>query len=104
MLLRMEAWFMSPPFDSLNKHTSCGWDLSSSIGQFVDLVPAQMRIDGHWYKGTADAVFQNLTHIYDEPTDQVCVFGGDHIYIMDVEQMYNYHLEHQADQIGRAHV
>ena len=83
--------------DSLNLHISRGWPMSPILGQYIDLVPAQMRIDGHWYKGTADAVFQNLTHIYDEPTDQVCVFGGDHIYIMDVEQMYDYHLEKGAD-------
>ena len=49
--------------DSLNKHISRGWDLASSIGQYVDLVPAQMRTDGTWYKGTADAVFQNINQI-----------------------------------------
>lgn len=52
--------------DSLNYHITRGWPLSPIIGQYIDLVPAQMRTDGHWYKGTADAVFQNLTHIYDE--------------------------------------
>ncbi len=83
--------------DSLNKHISRGWDLSSSIDQYVDLVPAQMRTDGNWYKGTADAVYQNLNQITDEKYQTVCVFGGDHVYKMDVRQMLNYHHEKDAD-------
>lgn len=83
--------------DSLNKHISRGWNLSSSIDQYVDLVPAQMRTDGNWYKGTADAVYQNINQITDEKFSHVCVFGGDHIYKMDVRQMLNYHIEKEAD-------
>ena len=82
--------------DSLNHHITRGWPLSPIIGQYIDLVPAQMRTDGHWYKGTADAVFQNLTHINDENPDYVCVFGGDHIYKMDVRLMLNYHKQKEA--------
>lgn len=82
--------------DSLNYHITRGWPLSPIIGQYIDLVPAQMRTDGHWYKGTADAVFQNLTHIHDENPDYVFVFGGDHIYKMDVRLMMNYHKEKDA--------
>ena len=82
--------------DSLNHHITRGWPLSPIIGQYIDLVPAQMRTDGHWYKGTADAVFQNLTHIHDENPDYVFVFGGDHIYKMDVRLMLNYHKEKDA--------
>ncbi len=82
--------------DSLNHHITRGWPLSPIIGQYIDLVPAQMRTDGHWYKGTADAVFQNLLHIYDENPDYVCVFGGDHIYKMDVGLMLKYHKEKEA--------
>ncbi len=82
--------------DSLNQHISRGWPLSPIIGQYIDLVPAQMRTDGHWYKGTADAVFQNLTHIHDEDPEQVCVFGGDHIYKMDVQQMLSFHKKNVA--------
>jgi len=52
--------------DSLNKHIVRTWPLSPIINQYVDLIPAQMRIDGHWYKGTADAVFQNIHHILAE--------------------------------------
>ena len=83
--------------DSLNKHIMRGWPLSPIINQYVDLVPAQMRIDGHWYQGTADAVYQNIHHINDEDCDYVCVFGGDHIYKMDVSKMLDYHIERDAD-------
>ena len=83
--------------DSLNKHISRGWNLCSSIDQYVDLVPAQMRTDGNWYKGTADAIFQNINQITDETFSHICVFGGDHIYKMDIRQMLNYHIEKKAD-------
>jgi len=83
--------------DSLNKHISRGWNLSASVGQYVDCVPAQMRTDGNWYKGTADAIYQNINQITDGNYGNICVFGGDHIYKMDVRQMLNYHIEKDAD-------
>ena len=83
--------------DSLNKHIVRSWPLSPIMDQYVDLVPAQMRTDGNWYKGTADAVFQNIHHINDEDFDYVCVFGGDHIYKMDVYQMFKFHKNLNAD-------
>ena len=83
--------------DSLNKHISKGWQLSPFLNQYVDLVPAQMRTGGSWYRGTADAVYQNIFHIHDENPDYVCVFGGDHIYKMDVYQMLKYHKQKDAD-------
>ena len=60
--------------DSLNKHITRGWNLSPFLNQYVDLVPAQMRTDGNWYKGTADAVYQNITHINDEKPKYVTSF------------------------------
>lgn len=83
--------------DSLNKHIAKGWQLSPFLNQYVDLVPAQMRTGGSWYTGTADAVYQNIFHIHDENPDYVCVFGGDHIYKMDVYQMLKYHKTKEAD-------
>jgi len=83
--------------DSLNKHITHGWTLSPFLNQYVDLVPAQMRTGGSWYKGTADAVYQNVFHIHDENPDYVCVFGGDHIYKMDVWQMLKFHKTQTAD-------
>ena len=83
--------------DSLNKHITKGWTLSPFLNQYVDLVPAQMRTGGCWYRGTADAVYQNIFHIQDENPDYVCVFGGDHVYKMDVYQMLKYHKNQKAD-------
>ncbi len=82
--------------DSLNQHIARSWPVSPILGQYIDLVPAQMRTDGNWYQGTADAVYQNLTHIKDENPKHVCVFGGDHIYRMDVSQMMRFHKKQNA--------
>ena len=83
--------------DSLNKHITRGWALSPFLNQYVDLAPAQMRTGSDWYRGTADAIYQNVFHITDEDPDYVCIFGGDHIYKMDVSQMLDYPKEKNAD-------
>ncbi|MBR1425284.1 glucose-1-phosphate adenylyltransferase [bacterium] len=83
--------------DSLNKHITRGWALSPFLNQYVDLAPAQMRTGNDWYKGTADAIFQNIFHITDEDPRYVCIFGGDHIYKMMVSQMLDFHKEKKAD-------
>lgn len=83
--------------DSLNKHITRGWPMSPVFGHYIDLVPAQMRTGSNWYRGTADAIFQNKNLIEDEDPDVVCVFGGDHIYKMDIRQMLDFHQQKQAD-------
>ena len=83
--------------DSLNKHITRGWALSPFLNQYVDLAPAQMRTGSDWYRGTADAIYQNVFHITDEDPDYVCIFGGDHVYKMDVSQMLDFHKEKGAD-------
>lgn len=83
--------------DSLNKHITKGWALSPFLNQYVDLAPAQMRTGNDWYRGTADAIYQNIFHINDEDPRYVCVFGGDHVYKMDVSQMLQYHKDKHAD-------
>lgn len=65
--------------------------------QFITMVPPQMRLGDTWYRGTADAVRQNLNLILDFDPDVVAVFGADHIYRMDVGQMLQFHAEHKAD-------
>ena len=50
-----------------------------------------MRAGKKWYQGTADAIFQNINLIEDENPDYVAVFGADHIYKMDISQMFRYH-------------
>jgi glucose-1-phosphate adenylyltransferase len=83
--------------NSLIEHITRTWRLVPEIGQYVDVVPAQMRKGPFWFRGTADAVFQNLELIFDDRPEVVCVFGGDHIYKMDVNQMLQEHLANDAD-------
>jgi glucose-1-phosphate adenylyltransferase len=82
--------------DSLNRHVATAWDMNRNLDQFVDLVPAQMRTGGSWYTGTADAIYQNVNLIRDIRPDLVAVFGGDHIYKMNVMQMVQYHMQKAA--------
>lgn len=56
-----------------------------------------MRTGGDWYMGTADAIFQNVNQIIDINPEYICVFGGDHIYKMDVSQKLDYHKEKNSD-------
>jgi len=78
---------------SLDRHLAQTWRLSPLLGNYVVTVPAQMRTGRHWFAGSADAIFQNLNILGDEYPDIVAVFGADHIYRMDVEQMLDQHLE-----------
>ncbi len=82
--------------DSLNTHIARGWRLPAMLDFYVEVVPAQQRRGRDWFKGSADALFQSLNVITDEDPDLVAVFGGDHIYKMDVQQMVDFHLEREA--------
>lgn len=82
---------------SLYMHLKNGWTVSGIPGCFIDPMPAQMRTGKEWYQGTADAIYQNLTFIEDQYPDDVCVFGSDHIYKMDIRQMLHYHTANRAD-------
>ena len=83
--------------DSLNNHISRTWRMTAFLGHFCETVPAQMRTGGDWYKGSVDAIFQNLNLITDENPDTVFVFGADHVYQMDVTQMLDFHRAKMAD-------
>ena len=79
---------------SLMEHIINGWNIASTHvqGRFIIPVPAQMQTeDKSWYMGTADAIFQNAHLIEDFSPDLVAVFGGDHIYRMDISQMVDFH-------------
>jgi len=83
---------------SLIEHIRKAWTVSSLISeQFVTVVPPQMKQGQSWFMGTADAVYQNLNLIEEQQPDIVAVFGADHIYRMDIQQMVWFHLQHQAD-------
>ena len=83
--------------DSLNNHISRAWRMSAFLGQYCESVPAQMRTGSDWYRGSADAIWQNLNLITDESPDLVYVFGADHVYQMDARQMEAYHVAKRAD-------
>jgi glucose-1-phosphate adenylyltransferase len=81
---------------SLLKHMSRRWTVSGLTNRFIDPIPAQMQTGKHWYQGTADAIYQNLNLIEGIDPEHVCIFGGDHIYKMDVRQMIEDHNRTQA--------
>ena len=82
--------------NSLNRHLTLTWQLTPLLGSYVTPVPAQMRSGPHWYAGSADAIFQNLNLMDDERPEHVLVFGADHVYRMDPEQMMEQHLASRA--------
>jgi glucose-1-phosphate adenylyltransferase len=87
--------FMS---QSLTEHIQSAWNFGGSVaGHFVTPVPAQMRAGEFWFRGTADAIYQNLNLVRESGPDIVCIFGGDHIYRMDVSQMVSFHERNRAD-------
>ncbi len=83
---------------SLIQHVQRGWGyLRGEFGEFVDVVPAQQQIGEHWYRGTADALYQNLDYIRSHRPKHVLVLAGDHIYKMDYGPMIAHHVETNAD-------
>ncbi len=82
---------------SLMEHLQNGWHLHDPRGrEFVIPVPAQMRTGDMWYRGTADAIFQNMNLIQNQEPDLVAIFGADHVYRMDVRQMVEFHRKSRA--------
>jgi glucose-1-phosphate adenylyltransferase len=81
---------------SLDRHIAQTWRMSSLFDNYVMTVPAQMRLGPRWFEGSADAIYQNLNLIGDERPDYICVFGADHIYRMDPEQMVEAHMQSGA--------
>ena len=81
---------------SLEEHIARTWRLSALLDNYIETIPAQQRTGVNWYKGSADAVFQCKHVLEDEMPDLLCVFGGDHIYKMDLQQMISFHRERGA--------
>jgi glucose-1-phosphate adenylyltransferase len=83
---------------SLIQHVQRGWSyLRGEFGEFIDVVPAQQQVGKHWYRGTADSVYQNLEYVRLHHPKHVLVLAGDHIYKMDYGPMIAYHVEKGAD-------
>ncbi|NQT14182.1 MAG: glucose-1-phosphate adenylyltransferase [Planctomycetes bacterium] len=84
---------------SLDRHINMGWSryFCRELGEFVDIVPPQQRIDATWYQGTADAVYQNIYTMEKEHPECILVLAGDHIYKMDYGRMVGVHTTNRAD-------
>ncbi len=83
---------------SLIRHLQRAWGfMRAEIGEFVELIPAQQRVDNQWYRGTADALYQNIDIIRRHAPENIIVLGGDHIYTMDYSKMLYEHVSSGAD-------
>jgi glucose-1-phosphate adenylyltransferase len=85
---------------SLNRHLRDGWNfLSPELGEYIEAIPPQQRVSehDHLYRGTADAVYQNLYSIEKDNPEFVLILSGDHIYKMDYRHLLDYHVERNAD-------
>ncbi|MFA9561828.1 MAG: sugar phosphate nucleotidyltransferase, partial [Nitrospirota bacterium] len=85
---------------SLDRHLRTGWNvLNPELGEFLMSIPPQQRISKDWYRGTADAVFQNLFLLEEEQPRHLLVLAGDHVYKMNYADMYQFFLEKNADAV-----
>lgn len=83
---------------SLIRHIQRGWSfLDGRFEEFIQLLPAQQQVEESWYRGTADAVFQNIGVLRRHAPDHVLVLAGDHVYKMDYGRMLVSHVQQQAD-------
>jgi glucose-1-phosphate adenylyltransferase len=84
---------------SLLQHLSEGWQFGGLLKtQFLIPVPAQMRSpDETWYQGTADAIYQNINLVEQSDPHVVAIFGGDHIYRMNIASMIEFHVQRSAE-------
>lgn len=84
---------------SLERHINLAWRglFCWELGEFIDVVPPQQRIDESWYRGTADAVYQNIYAIEKEDPELVLILAGDHVYKMNYKSMIDFHRANRAD-------
>lgn len=98
--LRKIAVLIQYKSHSLDRHIRKGWDiLNSELGEFIASIPPQQRISEDWYKGTADAVYQNLFLMDNEQPAFLLVLAGDHVYKMNYAEMYDFMITKQADAV-----
>src|SRR5215467_6607366 len=82
---------------SLMRHVRAGWSPLMGLGEFIEVLPPQMRVSQSWYQGTADAVYQNIYSIGSERSKFVFILSGDHIYKMDYAKMLQQHIDSGAE-------
>ena len=82
---------------SLNRHIRAGWSPLAGLGDYIEVLPPQMRVSQQWYQGTADAVYQNIYSIGSERSKYAFILSGDHIYKMNYAKMLKQHVDSAAD-------
>src|SRR5690242_13912574 len=83
---------------SLNRHIREAWAmLPSELGEFIQVLPPMMRVGEYWYRGTADAIYQNIYSVGSEPCKYVLILSGDHVYKMNYQLMLKQHFDSGAD-------
>src|SRR6266852_770823 len=82
---------------SLNRHIRAGWSPLAGLGDYIEVLPPQMRVSQQWYQGTADAVYQNIYSIGSERSKFVFILSGDHIYKMNYAKMLKQHVDSGAE-------
>ena len=93
---------------SLQRHLQLGWNIFNwDLGEYLSVIPPQQRMASTWYRGTADAIFQNIYILEKVRPQYVLVLSGDHLYKMDYARLIDYHVRKSADltvaciQVGR---
>jgi glucose-1-phosphate adenylyltransferase len=98
--LRQVAVLIQYKSHSLDRHIRSGWNiLNTELGEYIASVPPQQRISEDWYRGTADAVYQNLFLLDSEHPELLLILAGDHIYKMNYEDMFHWLLAKRADAV-----
>ena len=82
---------------SLNRHVRAAWTPLAGLGEYIEVIPPQMRVSQSWYQGTADAVYQNIYSIGSERSKYTFILSGDHIYKMNYAKMLQQHHDAGAD-------
>jgi glucose-1-phosphate adenylyltransferase len=82
---------------SLNRHVRRGWSSLLGLGDYIEVLPPQMRVSSNWYLGTADAVYQNIYSIGSDRSNYVFVLSGDHIYKLNSQKMMRQHVDAGAE-------
>ncbi len=83
---------------TLNRHIRQAWNIvSPELGEFIEVLPPTKRVSEHWYRGTADAVYQNAQSIEVEDLPYTLILSADHVYKMNYQYMLDWHVRHNAD-------
>jgi glucose-1-phosphate adenylyltransferase len=98
--LRKVAVLIQYKSHSLDRHIRIGWDvLNAELGEYIASIPPQQRISEEWYRGTSDAVYQNLFLLDNEQPEYVLILAGDHIYKMNYMEMFHWLIAKSADVV-----